>query len=352
MGRRHPQRARGVDGRRGVVAVAFVCVAALSTATAGAAARSSETQRPGTLREFEVPTAQSEPAAITTGPDGALWFTEVEAHKVGRISTTGRRIKEYDVPSAGAFFYADIVAGPDGNVWFAAGNSIGRITPHGSRTAFSLGKGFASRITVAPDGNLWFLESFSSRGSRVGRITPTGDIKVYKPPSAGYGLTALTTGPDGNLWFTENTNARGPAKIGRITLEPAVHFDEFAIPTRKASAQGIVSGSDGNLWFTENRQSKIGRITTAGVITEYALPHASSKPSEIAAGSDGNVWFIEQRRALKHGTAIARITPDGVITEFGFPHVTNLRDITSGPDGNLWLADVGGAIGRFVLPAA
>src|SRR5918999_1026256 len=36
---------------------------------------------------FAVPTPGSEPSDITAGPDGALWFTEFAANKIGRIAT-------------------------------------------------------------------------------------------------------------------------------------------------------------------------------------------------------------------------------------------------------------------------
>ncbi len=67
-------------------------------------------------------------------------------------------------------------------------------------------------ITKGPDGNLWF-----TAGDTVGRITPTGVIRVFSIPatSSGGGIAA---GPDGNLWFTEETSANGQSgKIGRIT---------------------------------------------------------------------------------------------------------------------------------------
>jgi virginiamycin B lyase len=34
--------------------------------------------------EFSIPTARSNPIGITSGPDGALWFTEFFANKIGR----------------------------------------------------------------------------------------------------------------------------------------------------------------------------------------------------------------------------------------------------------------------------
>jgi streptogramin lyase len=42
-----------------------------------------------TITEFPTPTANSGPTGITTGPDGALWFTEGGANQIGRITTAG-----------------------------------------------------------------------------------------------------------------------------------------------------------------------------------------------------------------------------------------------------------------------
>jgi virginiamycin B lyase len=52
----------------------------------------------GVTTEYTVPTAASVPQGIAAGPDGALWFTERFANKVGRITTTGV-ITEYAVSS-------------------------------------------------------------------------------------------------------------------------------------------------------------------------------------------------------------------------------------------------------------
>ena len=39
----------------------------------------------GTLLEFTVPTAGAALTGITTGPDGAIWFTEFNEGKIGKI---------------------------------------------------------------------------------------------------------------------------------------------------------------------------------------------------------------------------------------------------------------------------
>jgi hypothetical protein len=61
------------------------------------------------LTEFSLPNSNSNPNGITTGPDGALWFTEEGAFdqngnplgpsKIGRI-TTGGTITEFATPAA------------------------------------------------------------------------------------------------------------------------------------------------------------------------------------------------------------------------------------------------------------
>src|SRR5205807_1285125 len=75
----------------------------------------------GAVAEYPL-AAGADPAGIAAGPDGALWFTEPAADRVGRIATDGM-IAEYPVPTPGAEPTA-IAAGPDGALWvteFTAG---------------------------------------------------------------------------------------------------------------------------------------------------------------------------------------------------------------------------------------
>lgn len=73
----------------------------------------------------------SGPNGVVTGPDGAVWFTEGNANKIGRITVDGR-ITECDEPTPAATPHG-IVAGPDGHLWFTEvdgdGNKIGRVCP-------------------------------------------------------------------------------------------------------------------------------------------------------------------------------------------------------------------------------
>jgi streptogramin lyase len=319
----------------GVFALALVAGLSLASSPAQAS-----------ITEFPLPAANSDPNGITSGLDGALWFTEDGGSlrvgpgpdMIGRITPTGT-ITQFPLPVNGGPYA--IAAGPDGNLWFTEyfGNKIGRITPTGTITEFTVpsANSFPDGIAAGPDGNLWFTES---TGGKIGRITPTGTITEFQLPSASSEPDGIAAGPDGNLWFTEGS-ASGGNKIGRITTAGTI--TEFSLPTATSEPDGIAAGSDGNLWFTEG-SGKIGRITTAGTITEFTIPTATSAPGAIAAGSDGNLWFTETS-----GNKIGRITTAGTITEFTIPTATSEPEgITSGPDGALWFTEtIGNKIGRI-----
>jgi virginiamycin B lyase len=87
------------------------------------------------ITSYPIPTPSSGPQQITTGPDGALWFTELVG-QIGRLTTTGA-FTEY--PVSGEPF--GIAAGPDGALWFTVENTgqIGRITTDGAITEYSVG---------------------------------------------------------------------------------------------------------------------------------------------------------------------------------------------------------------------
>lgn len=67
-------------------------------------------------------------SGITTGPDGAIWFTEPYTNRIGRMTSSGA-LTEYAVPTAAAGL-GRIVAGPNNTLWFTEvdANKIGRIS--------------------------------------------------------------------------------------------------------------------------------------------------------------------------------------------------------------------------------
>jgi virginiamycin B lyase len=64
----------------------------------------------------------SQPEDITTGPDGALWFTNFANGRIGRITTAGA-ITTFTDPAGNVALPRGITAGPGTDVWFASTNS-------------------------------------------------------------------------------------------------------------------------------------------------------------------------------------------------------------------------------------
>jgi virginiamycin B lyase len=226
----------------------------------------------GVMTEFTLPNPDGYafggyPFGIALGSDGALWFTEVYAHKIGRITTDGS-ITEYAVggnPSAA--FLTDIVAGPDGALWFNRWCSgISRITTTGVITDY-LTHSCPTWMTVGPDGGLWYADAIH----RVGRLAMDGSITEYSLP--GYYLHSITVGPDKALWFIGDvptpTVGHSPT-IGRITTTGVV--TKYIQPTDREFPYLIAPGPDGALWFTNAYNNyNIGRITTTGVSSIVSL---------------------------------------------------------------------------------
>jgi virginiamycin B lyase len=321
----------------------------------------------GDIKEFELPTAQSSPIAITTGPDGALWFTEQGSgpgfgNRIGRITRDGA-IQEFPIPTA-ASRPRNITAGPDGALWFTESNAkkIGRITTDGAISEFELSEELSEElyfgpedITTGPDGALWFTVPGAGSAcqcpDRIGRVTTGGAITEFLLPEEYAGVAGITPGPDGALWFTSTGDAGRlvSGRIGRITTDG--NLTGFPVPpeqTAWSAPLDIVSGPDGALWFTDSSAGKIGRLTTGGAIRKFNVPRTSRTgtpyPFAITAGPDGALWFTE-----RFDNQIGRITTGGAVSEVQLPRPRRYPSgIAVGPDGALWFAELGrNRIGRI-----
>jgi virginiamycin B lyase len=285
--------------------------------------------------EYVIPTPSSRPYGITAGPDGALWFTEYNGNKIGRITTAGT-ITEYAVPTPSGGPWG-ITAGPDGALWFteACGNKIGRITVDGAISEYPTPFPYTAPmgIVVGPDGAMWFTEygtpdCILTGTPGIGRITSTGSITNEYALNGGDEPIGITAGPDGALWFSMFN------EVGRITTAGALTRYR---PTGASWSSWITVGPDGALWFTS--QDLIGRITTSGSWTTYTpTTNCCSFPEVITAVPDGRLWFADA------GTAsIGRISTSGYVVEYPVPtNYSGPYGITLGPDGALWFTEYDG----------
>ena len=298
------------------------------------------------ITEYPIPSGPNGPQEITSGPDGALWFTENGANKIGRISVTGV-VTEFTVPTANGKPWG-ITSGPDGALWFTenGGNEIGRITTAGAFTEYTIptGNSQPQGIAVGPDGALWFTEFGTGK---IGQITTAGVFNEYATSQSDSQPYEITSGPDGALWFTEYNKGL----IGRITTSGVL--TTFATSKNDSKPAGITAGPDGAIWFTESSKSNVDRLTTAGALTEYPVPNSGPQLGDITTGSDGNLWYTQYGASGATQNQIGRITTAGVGTQFATPQNISPEGIVSGPDGALWFTEnSANRVGRLAVTSA
>ena len=272
----------------------------------------------------------SYPQRIVSSPDGTLWFTKWPFGSLGRITIEGALVEDGVGSGVG-----DLAVAADGSVWAVLDMELAHLVePLFARFPVPNASS-GSRIAVGPDENIWFTAV-----RQIGRCTPAGLVTAFSLPADSGSPVAITAGPDGNLWFTESIN-----QIGRIT--PTGAIDEFSLPDGSDFGGEITKGSDGAVWFTLPR-GRIGRITTAGTVSEFAIPRFPPQVLDgITLGPDGNVWFTEASYPVGRDPGpgpfpnrVGRITPNGAITEFDLPNsLAYPVGIAAGSDGNIWVAE-------------
>ena len=229
--------------------------------------------------------------------------------------------------------------------------------------------------------------------TNTANVFSLGATSLSAPPPTGVKLSYNGGATAGFATAFQVSSAGGATASGAITvLGPT--FTEFNAPgtsTPNNLALAPAASHNKDVWFTDFAGNKVGRVTSAGVITEYpawgthpngitggpagnadmwvaeltssdiywfgtdgashghtptTTPNAG--PYGITAGTDGNLWFAEE-----FAGKIGEITPGGVmVNEYPVPSANPVPlFLTAGPDGNIWFTDGGsGNIGR-ITPA-
>lgn len=229
----------------------------------------------GTVEEYPVVTPASCPNGITMGTaaNPLIWFTEqcdpanyYANDHIGTFDITTGVVTEYSVSGRG-LQPAGITVGLDGSVWYALRSPdegfIVRATSSGVSGPPCNTPSWESEptaITFGPDGKVWFTEDAGVAGA-VGMADPATFAQTCKmieyPVSSG--AQDITSGPccakdcaDGlGLWFSEYYGKIGCISTGGIVSEQSVY---------PASPLGIAIGPDGNIWYTDSGRNVVGRL--------------------------------------------------------------------------------------------
>ncbi|WP_406141671.1 hypothetical protein [Streptomyces sp. NBC_01089] len=173
--------------------------------------------------------AYGSPDAITAGTDGSIWYggSNYKGSQLVHI-TASLAATHFTVPTPrfkmpGSPEIRGLAFGPGGRLWFTASvdaedpNEVGyadssrhtKVWPLPA-AAWPLGS-----IVPGPDGALWFAET-----NAIGRIAPSGTISTYRTTAKMKYLQSIIAGPDHALWFTSSTGVGRITTAGVITLWP------------------------------------------------------------------------------------------------------------------------------------
>ncbi len=263
----------------------------------------------GAITTLEIPngSANAGAHAFALGSDSRMWLTEKLGNRIGVFNVENNQYQSFDIPTANSQPMG-ITTGPDGAIWFTqfASSKIGRITKNGAITEFSLpaDSGPTSLVT-GPDGALWIT---LQTGNAIARMTTSGVLTPYPLTNANSAPTDITVGTDNNLWFTERDSNR----IGRMSVRGLL--TEFSLSTAQSKPQQITLGASGDLWVTQPGANRLSRVTTSGVVTEFILPSVNTGPFGVVSGIDGNIWFTGKsgnniNRMLSGVTPVPSVDP-------------------------------------------
>ena len=231
---------------------------------------------------------------MVVGPDGNVWFAETgfsgdpSGASIGRITPQGKVTLLPEPCGSGNCSGRYLTVGPDGNIWFPTASSvgfgIGRIDiKTGAMAFFPTPGNQALYLTAGSDGNLWYN---TTQSNSLGRMTPSGVNTVFTIPNTCGG--SLATGQDRLLWVVDVCGHITALNVGGAQPKIVTQF-----LTGNQNGFGEVTRGPDAVYFTVrgSRGISIGRATTAGLL--YYSTGAAGFIQHITAGPDGNIWFTD-----------------------------------------------------------
>jgi virginiamycin B lyase len=221
--------------------------------------------------QYEIPTRHSGPWGIVAGPDGAMWFTESGANKIGRITNSGH-FTECAIPTSNSHPQS-ITVGRHERLWFTeySANKIGRITTDGKIFEYAVPTPNAHPWGIVGGDDIfgsWFTESSDDKYAIIRNSGfPIIEFSLHHG-AIPRGIAKV--GSFGDIWLTEY----GRNSVFRTTFPPI----EFHIPTSNAGPAGIAGPPTGGgvfpapVWFTEELAGKIGEYHPGVLFREHTLP--------------------------------------------------------------------------------
>jgi virginiamycin B lyase len=273
------------------------------------------------ITEFKVPTACTQPLAITVDPSGSIWFTESNTGNLGKFDPPTKSFQEFanqQWQKGEKSMMWGLGTAQDGNMWFTDSqhNLIWKFNPSDKsyarftfpRSATTDGS-FPQMLLI--DGKNAYVNDFT--GKKIGTFTlnPNGsDLGVKNIEALGnYNFTStMITDLLGNVWYTVWTYQQG----GNLVKydQKTNNFTNYPLPQEIQAPNGISIGSDGKLWIMDTASSFFfdfdptskkftTHLTSPPPMASYGnasglIKTPISRPYWNHFDDKGRLWFNEQ----------------------------------------------------------
>ncbi len=169
-------------------------------------------------------------------------------------------------------------------------------------------------IVAGPDGNLWFSEwGFSAGVDGVGKMSTAGVLlNEYESGISPSQIPAIANGPDGKLWIAES-NLGQVAKITTAGAATEYRLQNPLPPNPQDSAvpEDLVRGPDANMWTTGSFAPTLFQVTRFG--RRRGARHVARDRIAAAARDVERDHQRPRREPLvhRHGDELDRAPDDG-----------------------------------------
>ncbi|MBM3895238.1 MAG: lyase [Thaumarchaeota archaeon] len=256
------------------------------------------------IKEYEIPTKCTQPLAITTDPDGNVWFAQVNTGKLAKFDPNTESFTEYEnpewPPKARSMMWG-IAYSPDASIWFTdeAHDSVWKFSIEDEKYVRygypSIGDSLPQRLQIA--GSQIVINDFT--GNQITFLDPASTVdetsyRVAASPLENSFTGAFAIDSDSNIWYTNWQFRQGGALIkfdqksyfeaSALAKEGVPLFDfskVFQLPAMNAP-NGISAGNDGRIWLADTSSSFFYSFDP---ISEKFTKYITSKPDISSYGN-------------------------------------------------------------------
>jgi streptogramin lyase len=275
---------------------------------------------------YTIPGSNVYPSWMTEGPDGNLWFSDEvgSSYQVVKM-TTGGVFSQY-VPTQQSV--GTLISGPNQLIWFGtAADGIATLSTSGAYSQVGGTYSFGGRFAYGSDGNVW-----GAAGAYVGKVTPTGVATYYSVPSGPADIEQIVPGLAGSLWFVEHTGNR----VGRITTAGVI--TEYTLPDLNSLPESLTLGSDGNIWVAPEEEQYLLRVSPNGTMTKF--PVNQQTDVQLVTGNGPFIYGVDSTGSIIQFNVNTGQSQIALPPANTFPNMT-VTSVAVGGDRNLWLIGEG-----------